>query len=604
MKRWRNRVLLLGGVAALGLAIPALSQETESLLPPGFGDPAAQPPPETNVVQPETETPSPSPTPTPSAPAAGETTVVENAAAEDLEALEEFEPPPPIEIPDFARRPTDVVGVIGPDQWGLEYNAFGTANGRFLSTLMRRIDAPLPSRWMSILLRRALLSRVPAPSFVHPVDWVAERAWLLLRMGEADAARMLVQSVDVDQFTPKMFTIAVQTALATSDPAALCPLVDPGRETSNEQVWPLADAMCAALEGDAGRASSLIEQARRRSGLSPIDITLAEKVVGAGANTRRAVSVQWDDVDELSSWRFGMASATGLEIPERLMRSAGAHVHAWQARAPMLPIEQRVAAAQTAASLGVFSTGSLVDLHSLIADATDPSEFAGTVGARLRTAYVDRTVDARMDALRDLWDDAGDDPVQRHAGLILTGTAASRIPPSQTLGDDAPQLLASMLAAGYDSRAARWAGVAAALEGEAADAVWALVALSSPRPVVDVSAGRISAFQGNDESRDGMRTKMLVAGLAGLGRIPGGAEAVAEDVGLRLDMQNRWTRLLDRAAQRGQQGTVVLLAAAGMQTASWGSVPPEHLYRIVDALRRVGLEYQARMIAAEALARL
>ena len=161
---------------------------------------------------------------------------IENAAAEDLEALEALEPPPPVEIPDFARRPIDVVGAIGPAEWGLDQDAFGRANGRFLATLMRRIDAPLPSRWMSILLRRALLSRVAAPSYVHPVDWVAERAWLLLRMGEADAARMLVQSVDVDQFTPKMFAVAVQTALATSDPAALCPLVGPGRETFDEQV--------------------------------------------------------------------------------------------------------------------------------------------------------------------------------------------------------------------------------------------------------------------------------------------------------------------------------------------------------------------------------
>src|SRR3712207_7556966 len=57
------------------------------------------------------------------------------------------------------RSPIDVVGVIGPDEWGLDEGAYGGANGRFLATLMRRIDAPLPSRWMSILLRRSLLSR-------------------------------------------------------------------------------------------------------------------------------------------------------------------------------------------------------------------------------------------------------------------------------------------------------------------------------------------------------------------------------------------------------------------------------------------------------------
>jgi hypothetical protein len=40
-----------------------------------------------------------------------------------------------------------------------------------------------------------------------------------------------------------------------------------------------------------------------------------------------------------------------------------------------------------------------------------------------------------------------------------------------------------------------------------------------------------------------------------------------------------------------------------MQTNSWANVPPAHLFRIVNALRRVGLEPEARMIAAEALAR-
>jgi hypothetical protein len=40
-----------------------------------------------------------------------------------------------------------------------------------------------------------------------------------------------------------------------------------------------------------------------------------------------------------------------------------------------------------------------------------------------------------------------------------------------------------------------------------------------------------------------------------------------------------------------------------MQAASWKDIPPEALYRIVGALRGVGLEGEARMIAAEAIAR-
>jgi hypothetical protein len=71
-----------------------------------------------------------------------------------------------------------------------------------------------------------------------------------------------------------------------------------------------------------------------------------------------------------------------------------------------------------------------------------------------------------------------------------------------------------------------------------------------------------------------------------------------------LGRENRWTRMLERAVQRRQPGTVALLAGIGMQTGDWRGVPPEHLYRILSALRRVGLGYEARLIAAEAMARL
>src|SRR5581483_11450499 len=128
--------------------------------------------------------------------------------------------------------------------------------------LMRRVYAPGASRWVSIVLRRALLSRVPTPASVRPVDWVAERAMLLLRMGEADGARLLVQAVDVDRYTPRMYAVAAQTALATADPAALCPLADAGAGLTDEPIWPVAQAICAGLSGDSATADVLLDQAR------------------------------------------------------------------------------------------------------------------------------------------------------------------------------------------------------------------------------------------------------------------------------------------------------------------------------------------------------
>jgi hypothetical protein len=516
---------------------------------------------------------------------------IEDAAAEDLEALAQQKLPPPIEIPEGSRRPTNPVGPLRPGNWGLGLDAFGNANGRFLSGLMGRLNAPLPSRWTSILLRRALLSEASAPPQVNEVDWLAERAWLLLRMGEADSARMLVQAVDVDQFTPRMFSVAVQAALATADPAALCPLVGPGRKVSDQPVWPLADAMCASLEGDAARASQLIEQARRRAG-GGIDTLLAEKVIGSGTNTRRAVTIEWQGVSELNSWRFGLASATGLEIPSELLNRAGPAVWAWQARAPMIPLEQRTAAAERAAILGVFSNASLVEMHSLLADRTDPSEIEASVGGRLRKAYVGGSIDNRVDALRDLWGEGED----RYGRFILTAGAAARIPASAERGNRTDELVGSMMSGGYDRFAAGWGPVADALDGDDGHRAWSILAVGAPRAVVDLSADRIEDFTDSVSSHRG---RMLVAALAGLGRLDDPLP-----YGVSPAPRSRWANIIATAARANQPGTVALLAGIGMQTASWRGVPPEHLYHILRALREVGLEYEARMIAAEAMTRL
>lgn len=295
----RAKLLLAAGVV-LTCAIPAIAQEV--LLPPGFGNEAASQPqsqpqpaqPETNTTTPQAQPSRPRPRPDASAREIGE--VIEGELAEGEEALVEL--PPPIEMPDEARRDPRLVGAIDPAAWGLGAQPWGSANGSFLSQLMRRQSTPLPSRWLHIALRNALMAQADAPPMVHPVDWTAERAWLLLRMGEADAARMLVSGVDVADFTPKMTQVAVQSALANADPAGLCPLRE-GMRKVDPNVLPLTDAMCASLEGEAASAATQIEQARRRGRVRGIDLVLADKVVGAGADTNRAATVEWEPVSTL-----------------------------------------------------------------------------------------------------------------------------------------------------------------------------------------------------------------------------------------------------------------------------------------------------------------
>ena len=119
-----------------------------------------------------------------------------------------------------------------------------------------------------------------------------------------------------------------------------------------------------------------------------------------------------------------------------------------------------------------------------------------------------------------------------------------------------------------------------------------------------VSSGALSDFGGDDASKEQLRSKFLLAAIAGLGRADQQTiDDFASDLEVDLGRSTRWTRAIQSAAQRGQSGTVALLVAVGMQGRDWRAMSPLHLFHITQSLKRVGLEPEARMIAAEALSR-
>jgi hypothetical protein len=579
---------LLLGCAVVALALPALAHQVAQ---PAPSQPAPSQPAASTATGPRPGFMTPAP--------------ADETAVEEVQSLNLPPPPPPVEYPSWARRDPWVVGVLNPASEGLGANPWGAASGAFLSTLMRRMDTPLASRWAHIALRNALLSKVRAPRDVNPVDWVAERAWLLLRMGEADGARMVVGGVDTDRFTPKMTQVAVQSALANADPPALCP-IEPGIRKYDPAVRELVEAMCSSLAGEPESASAQIDHARRFGRIGGIDLTLAEKVVGAGASSGRAVTVEWDPVDHLTAWRFGLATATGLTPPDRLLDDASPQLRAFQARAPLLTPQQRLDSARFAAGLGVFSSQSMIDLYSAIYDSTDPSDLPSTDAWQLRQAYVGKDAQTRVAAIRRLiGSDGGKSLLEREAMRALVARAATLVAPDSDLERDAPELISAMLAGGYDQQVARWAGAIRRMSDVTGDRCWAMLALGAPTANgIDLGYGRITNFIGRDTSPGKIRSALLVAGLVGLGRInEKSANALNQRYGLGLGRRTSWTRMIDSAGLRGQPGTVLVLTGTGLQTNSFEHVPAAHLYHSLVALKRTGQDFTARMIAAEALSR-
>ena len=601
--------LLAGGLAAASSAMVLAQDAPESLLPPGFDQPAPTPTPSARPsarpsgVATSTAVPVIQPLPGRNgAPAASGPALPGIAPELDPEMLEQLieAQRPKADIPPQQARSLDQVGILGADEGGFAPDDTRVLNGAYVRAVLEGTKRPLVSRWGSILVRRVLASRLTTPAGMNGADWAALRARLLLRMGEADTARALVQQVDSGAFTRALEDTALDAYIATSDILGACPIVAITAARRQEAEWQVVRQICRSFEGEGTGALSELERLRQHGvggGFQNADLLLAQKYAGAALESRKAVKIEWGEVDELTPWRLSLARAVGLAPPQPLLDKAGHRYDAWTAVAPMVPLAERAAAADLAAARGILSSAAMVDLYSQIyGDDEVEGEWKGR-SETLRQAYVAADPSARLAAMRELW---GDDSDARrgYARRVLTAYAAARLPVADGFAGDAGDLLASMLSAGLDRNAARWRPVVD--EGSQG---WALLALALPGGA-RVTGGAVESFKDDDPSDGHRRARFLLAGLYGLGRIDRGpATTVAGDLGLDLARQTRWTRAIRAAADSGNPALTVLLAGAGMQGEGWDKMTALHLYHIVAALRRVGLEPEARMIAAEAVAR-
>jgi hypothetical protein len=156
-----------------------------------------------------------------------------------------------------------------------------------------------------------------------------------------------------------------------------------------------------------------------------------------------------------------------------------------------------------------------------------------------------------------------------------------------------------MLAAGLDRNAMPWGRVID--EGSLG---WALLAVAQPVSQGTVPGGAVDNFIGDDDSPEQRKSRFLLAGLAGLGRLDGGdVNPLSRRLGVNLNRATRWSQAIDLAGQYRNPALVALLTGLGMQGSGWDKMTARHLFHIVRALDRAGLNPEERMIAAEAVAR-
>ncbi|WP_369025431.1 hypothetical protein [Qipengyuania sp. RANM35] len=602
---------LIGGAAlALTSTLVFAQDAPEDLLPPGFDNPApaprATPAPSPGAPRPAPTIPGevvqPLPTATSSAPEAsgfdfGKLPTLEELEKMTTDELDDFLGlKPKFDIPAAARRSPEKAGVIALAEGGLPSESLSKQPAALVRAALAGTKAPLVSRWGHILLRRALASRLAAPEGMSPIEFATLRARVLNTMGEHGVARALVQDIDTANYSPQLANAAVDAYIGTADIVGACPAVRLVKTDRDDAEWKMLAGICNAYAGEETRGLNDLRRLQSRGEGAPIDVLLAQRFAGAAGEGRRAVTIEWDGIDKVTPWRFALANALGEPLPKNLTDDLGDALLRSAAVTPALSPTERLRGADVAAQSGIFSSAAMVDLYSQLYAEPGDNDDAARIASRLRDAYVGSDPAARLAAIRDVWNGAGD---FGYARMVLTAYAAARMPAQSDFADDAGELIASMLTAGLDRDAMRWNATV-----EEGSLGWALLALAEPKRQAAVSNGELDSFVDDDPSTGQRKSRMLVAGLAGLGRV---GDAEIKDYSDRLSMslggETRWTRAIDAAAKARNPALVAILAGLGMQGDSWDRMTARHLFHIVSALRAVGLEAEARMIAAEAVAR-
>jgi hypothetical protein len=583
--------LTAAGLVLFGVAAPVVGQPGPDTVPASESDGAAP----KSLLPDDFEPPPPAAAPAPLLP----------GAPADAAAAPLVGPPPLVsgtptatqdQVDPFAvalptGRDISVWGPLTPTAGGYGPAVFSGSRGPFLAALMRRANTPIGSRWASITLRRALMSESAAPAQIVAGDWVAARAWMLLRNGEIDGAKALIDPVPIDRYSPLLYKVAGQTALAAADIGGLCPIAVTGQLLSKDPMWPLAIGMCAAVQGDDITAARVFDEVADTD-VDPFDIRLGERVATVAGGAGRASNINWAESPRLTPFRYGVATASGVPVPADQLASLGPAHYGWIVRAPGVAPEIRLAALRQATVLGSMSATELASGVTALSTDTGPDSRAG----KLRTAFVGVTVGDRLAAMRDIWASGeGDD---RYGALLETATAAARLAVSADAADDAPQVIAALLSAGNTAAARRWWSVASEAGGKARATSWALLATGAGG--VPVTPAEFSGWR-SATGADARRAGLLMSALAGLGLANGG-EWSALKAELLPRSANSWTRAIDAAGAAGRLGEVTILTATGLQ-GPWRDVAPLHLYHITQALTRAGRPEEARLIAAEAMMR-
>ena len=556
----------------------------------------------------------------------------------------------------------DAIGLIGEDQGGFPLTLWRGAQWSVVSGLMPRMPAGLGSPALRDMARRLLVSRASVP-VGKPLDasFVALRIERLLAMGDVGNALALLKITPDERRDEALARTRIEALFFDSNNADACKAVLNAIRDYSSLYWPQAQAFCLALLGSHARASLIADLLREREDeIEKVFFAAIDALAGAKGGKSPALtapSALHLSMMRAAGLRFPaeivqtaqasvlrvVALAPNAALDIRLIAAEKAH------RIGALTDDEVVRFYMSIPFSKAELSGPIY--------AAEESWTPRTRALLVRAAAMQSVALAKAEVLRRAWQ-LGQ---ERDGYAEIAGTSVpvvAGIEPAAELlwfAKDAGRVL---FAAGRTDRALAWYQIAAAdsqriEEARDAEAVlWPLAVLADSitdtrqntdgenrdgtdrdgagnivmRPVgtnaVPVDAARLrSWFEARrqadaqpDTQADTQAVSRQAAAfftlLEATGRsVPGAlwqslldrpftGDAVG-DAGEGVGLNAVWTHSLEAASMDARLGETVLLATVGVGDAGDKGLSLADAARMIVALRRVGLEAEARRLAVE-----
>lgn len=505
----------------------------------------------------------------------------------------------------------DLAPVLAPDGSGLPYELWRGLDVATLERLTSEIDIPPRSPALHTLWLRLITSNVTPPDGgVTDQQFLALRIEILYRSGLLDEASRLVGGQPPGD--PAVAVLAARNEIGLNAKARGCETAKAAGAAPARLPKPIrADAAlisgyCAAIAGDAAGAGLAAEMAREDGvrqgpGLAALD------ALSLGGKPQVAA----DEPLSLLDYRL-IEAAGGSVSAEQLRKQASPGLLAAIALDTQAGADERLAAAEAAADVNAVTPQQLADIYRARGAGEAVASDAGGSDTPQRRAALfaaienEHTPQKKVRLIRSFLDEA------HRAGFYLTALhmvapASDTIFAAPEIGWYAETSIEVALVAGNYAKAREWATFGAASNGAAGS-------LSHWLALIDIAEG--ANTNGEDDLRHveelavrGRMDATLLHRLATVldaldynvpiplweaaSRTPQPTGGFLPETGVLTELQN--------AAKKREFGRTVLLA---MKTLGPKGAEGAHMIALGDsirALRRAGLEADARALGFEAL---